>query len=454
MRVEEIGVGRKFVVAGAIAAGAVVAAIALFPAGGNEPAASAGVEGEWRSRGYGWIWSISDGRITSYDHSASFCTRRRRNDVSRRVLGKIRPGPDGRSFTVALDDPTYSITFDRIDGLPDSCTDDPDTDEETIFRMVSEIFAEHYAFFEERNVDWRARVSEYDQKVDSDTDDEELFSFLTEMIAPIDDGHVGLDGKVDGDRRSFEPQAAARQTPSPALERAREIGYWTRGVGPGLVTGRLREAGGDDVRYGLIGEDIGYIQIRSIGGDLRDAAESGMDHARELFKDAKALIIDLTGNGGGYDLIARQFTSLLARERTVGYYKYPGDAADAAPQPIAIEPGEKLLFGGPVFVVTDRETISAAEILTMCLRALPNVTHIGEATRGSLSDILTKDLPNGWSLNLSNEVYLDAARKAWEGKGIRPHMDFMVHTEDTAPGDPEAAARAMIDHVLGEARKS
>jgi carboxyl-terminal processing protease len=104
--------------------------------------------------------------------------------------------------------------------------------------------------------------------------------------------------------------------------------------------------------------------------------------------------------------------------------------------------------------VTDRETISAAEILTMCLRALPNVTHIGEATRGSLSDILTKDLPNGWTLNLSNEVYLDSERKGWEGKGIPPHTEFMVHAEDTAPGDSEAAARAMISHVLAEARKS
>jgi hypothetical protein len=33
-------------------------------------------------------------------------------------------------------------------------------------------------------------------------------------------------------------------------------------------------------------------------------------------------------------------------------------------------------------------------------------------------------------------------------------VDFVVHSEDSAPGDSEAAARAMIDHVLAEARKS
>jgi carboxyl-terminal processing protease len=447
-------VQRQFAMIGGAVAAAVAIGVAMFPIGGSEPASPAAIEGVWRSQGYGWIWSVDGDGITAYDYTASFCTRRSRNDLSANAMEKIRLDRSGRSFRIALDDPSYSIAFDRIEELPGRCTDDPDTDAETIFRMTAEIFSEHYAFFEERNVDWPAIVSRYDRRVDSDTDNEELFSLFTEMIAPIDDGHVSLEGEVDGDRRSFEPAPATRLAPSPALERAKENRYWTRGVGRELVSGRLHEAGGEDVRYGLIGEDIGYIQIRSIGDDLRDAAESGMDHARELFRDAKALVIDLTGNDGGFDLIARQFTSLLAAERTVGYYKYPGDADDAAPQPVHVEPGEKLLFSGPVIVLTDRETISAAEILTMSLRALPNVTHIGEATRGSLSDILTKDLPNGWTLNLSNEVYLDSERKAWEGKGIPPHVDFVVHSEDSAPGDSEAAARAMIDHVLAEARKS
>lgn len=444
---------RQFAMIGGAVAAAITLAVAVFPIGGTEPASLAGLEGVWRSRGYGWIWSVDEDGITAYDHTASFCTRRSRNDIPRDIMERMRPGESGQTFRVAIYDPSYSFTFDRIAGLPDHCTGDPDTDPLSIFQMVAEIFSEHYAFFEERKVDWPTLVSKYSPQVTSETSDAELFGVLAKLIAPFDDVHVSLGGEVAGHYETYEPPAKARKASALAREREGRIGYWTTGIGPKLVTGRLYEAS-EGVRYGLIGKDIGYIQIDSIVGGLRDAAESGMDHARDLFQNAKALIVDLTGNDGGHDLIARKFASLLTVKRVVGYYKYPGDAKDESPQPVYVEPGEEPLFTGPVFLITDRKTISAAEILTMCLRALPNVIHAGETTQGSLSDELVKQLPNGWVFNLSNEVYLDSEREAWEGKGIPPQIEFMVHDKETAPGDPEEAARGMIGYLLREARKS
>jgi hypothetical protein len=271
---------RQFAVIGGAVAAALAIGVALFPIGGSEPATPAALEGVWRSQGYGWIWSVDEDGITAYDHTASFCTRRSRNDLPANAAERIQLDASGRSFRIAIDDPTYSIAFDRINELPDRCTD-PDTDAETIFQMTAEIFSEHYAFFAARNVDWPALVSRYRPQVTADTDDDELFAILSNMLEPLDDGHVGLEGDVDGDRRSFEPPARARAIPAAAREREGSVGYWTRGIGPELVKGRLYEAGGEDVRYGMIGDDIGYLQIRSIGDDLRDAAESGMDPARE-----------------------------------------------------------------------------------------------------------------------------------------------------------------------------
>ena len=47
-------------------------------------------------------------------------------------------------------------------------------------------------------------------------------------------------------------------------------------------------------------------------------------------------------------------------------------------------------------------------------------------TAGILSDILGKPLPNGWSVGLSNEVYLDAEGVSFEGAGVTPDSEVPV----------------------------
>ena len=88
-------------------------------------------------------------------------------------------------------------------------------------------------------------------------------------------------------------------------------------------------------------------------------------------------------------------------------------------------------------------TVSAAEILVLCLRALPNVTHLGDTTRGALSDMLWKRLPNGWTVSLSNEVYADADGRLWEGKGIPPEVRIEVSSARALTAKQVKAVRAV-----------
>jgi C-terminal processing protease CtpA/Prc len=72
------------------------------------------------------------------------------------------------------------------------------------------------------------------------------------------------------------------------------------------------------------------------------------------------------------------------------------------------------------------------------------VTHVGQTTRGTLSDVLSKPLPNGWSLNLSNEIYIDADGRRWEGVGIPPQIALDVFSaQDPTKGHVEAV-RAIV----------
>ncbi len=95
--------------------------------------------------------------------------------------------------------------------------------------------------------------------------------------------------------------------------------------------------------------------------------------------------------------------------------------------------------------MTSGVTVSAAEIFALCLRALGNVTHVGQATRGSLSDNLWKRLPNGWSLSLSNEVYADADGRRWEGKGIPPQVRLEVSTAQETTAGQVKVVRAVAE---------
>jgi carboxyl-terminal processing protease len=230
---------------------------------------------------------------------------------------------------------------------------------------------------------------------------------------------------------------------------------WTPAIESELFAGTLKTTADGNVKYGLIGADIGFLSILSMEdfapGDEDDAAalEEALDEAMALFKGAKAVIVDVSINDGGEDVLARATASRFAAERTLVYSKSAGDAPGARPQPIYLEPSRRARYTGPVYLLTSNVTVSAAEIFTMAMRALPNVTHVGQRTRGSLSDVLTKRLPNGWFVTLSNEVYLDAAGKGWEGLGIAPTVPIPVFTggEADAAGSHARAVRAIVAGV-------
>ena len=64
------------------------------------------------------------------------------------------------------------------------------------------------------------------------------------------------------------------------------------------------------------------------------------------------------------------------------------------------------------------------------MRALPTVRHVGKTTRGALSDMTEKPLPNGWSLSLPAEIYLDAGGLRHEVRGISPQLEGDVFPAD------------------------
>jgi len=426
------------------------------------------LNGIWRSRGYGWIWSIGNGEIRGYDATENYCTAS--SFALYDLAENFRISKTGKTIKLAFEDPTYQYTFDKIDALPVICSEARDNSAVSVFNALNELFATHYAFFESRNVDWAQLVNEARKHLTSRTSDSDLLKILGSLLSQIQDDHVSLIAYVGG--REIIHNSGPGQTLKELSEKAQRSAIefnvlierwksriWTKDLIKTLFHNNGHEAAGGLIRYGFIDGDIGLLSIMAMEGfattergELK-ALDEVLNAAMKHFKDAKAVIVDVSINDGGYDSVARQVATRFTSKRTLAYSKYAGDAPGDQPQDIYIEPAGKLQFTGPVYLLTSDVTVSAAEIFVMCMRALPNVTHVGKTTRGSLSDALWKELPNKWVVSLSNEVYLDAEGKNWEGNGIPPHIKIDIYSE----GDPSSglvnAIRSIVAMIRTEKHK-
>ena len=217
-----------------------------------------------------------------------------------------------------------------------------------------------------------------------------------------------------------------------------------------LLGGQVKTAADGRVEWGQAG-CVGYLALSSMGGFSEgaltaeiDSAHAVMNRALADLADTDALIVDVALNPGGYDAVALAFAAHFAAEPTFVLTKHAHGAEAETKQAFRVLPAAPR-YAKPVYVLTSDVTVSAAEVFILAMRAFPQVTHAGAPTRGSLSDQLARPLPNGWTLTLSNEVYLDRNGVAWEGRGIPPDVPLPMFA---AGLDGHAAAiRALVDRL-------
>ncbi len=273
-------------------------------------------------------------------------------------------------------------------------------------------FDEKYAVFEQRNVDWEEQFTIFRPQVDENSNDEELHDILTAMMATLDDGHVSLFAPNEpfwnGHQEFREPTALGLFSGDVILNT-----YLN-----GKFTNFLNQ-----IFYGLISNDVGYMFINHFRGDEL----SVIDKILEGMKDVKGIIIDVRRNSGGDFTNGQVLVSRFADQRRLAFSAIPkngpGKNDFADPVDYFIEPGGSFQFAGPVMVLTDRYTLSAGESVVLFLRVLPNVTVIGERTSGAMGERIEKELPNGWIYSITGQLIIAADGNTYEGPGIPPDIE-------------------------------
>lgn len=436
-------------------------------------------EGVWISDGYGYVIDLRPDKKDLYHLAGNTCVL----DVTASseldailTPDSVQRGADGATFAYGLKYEPHRIIFGRQSSLPSVCASSaPDTVNGN-FQAFADIFAAHYAFFDLYGINWDQRERQARQNLRPDMTEAALFALFEEMIAPLKDGHLELSGQIDG----ADYNAAPKTTPLSrgVSQRAETRGidadeifveqleaYWLDGISEQVLQGNGTSAAGGKIQYGVINGNIGYLALLTLTGLTEDdllsfpdefdadgeyeAINQIMDDAMMVFADAgvEAVIVDASVNFGGNDFLGREVAARFADERRLVFTKRAFDSRDVQATPVYIQPSDRPSFDGPVYLMTTQSTVSAAEIMTLAFRALPNVTHVGQATQGALSDVLEKTLPNGWKIELSNEVYRDQNGILWEGRGIPPEFSINIFSETNLVSRHPTAVRELVTHI-------
>lgn len=182
---------------------------------------------------------------------------------------------------------------------------------------------------------------------------------------------------------------------------------------------------------------VGYIQFASfterIHGPLRDAVD------RVRTRGAKGLVLDMRGNGGGLLQEAIRCASIfVSKGKTI-----VSTRSRTQPDVVYRAPGGDI-GAFPVVVLVDRDTASAAEILTAALADDNGATVVGTRTYGKGVYQRVLDLPNGGALDLTVGEFYTADGTNLAGEGFQP--DVAVRDDPKTPRD-EGLRRAL--DVLG-----
>jgi C-terminal processing protease CtpA/Prc len=306
-------------------------------------------------------------------------------------------------------------------------------DPEQIFEQVWKTFEEKYALFDAKGVDWKALYRVYRPKVSNATTDDDLFRILSDMLGHLNDNHVSLESK-NPDRYysagylyqhfsesgvdSFQKMMAERPVPESRF-------------GEGL-----QERADGIFAYGWAREGVGYFHFKGFAN--LEASRKAIDEIIEVFRDSKAIIIDVRRNGGGDDrvgkLIADRFADQKRLYMTTRVRKGPGYSDFETPKRWYVEPDGPIQFTKPVMFLTDRTSISAAENFALAMKVLPHVIQIGDLTSGCFADRASESLPNGWKFAYSYNLFLDHTGFCWEGIGVPPEIRQINTSTDLRQG--------------------
>ncbi|WP_438425954.1 S41 family peptidase [Aquimarina macrocephali] len=402
----------------------------------DQPQPEKTINGFWLAKDKGYVIEITDKKKVLYGVNSVGCTIIEDNFVPEESFGVALAliGPNELIAEPRLS--ASNIEFRRLLNQNDFClpeqianTKDPKIN----FDHFWNIFNDYYAFFETRKVNWSQYKSLREQVTS-----ENFYDTLEGLVLLMEDGHVGIDDEanniaIDAGSPSLFSRLNSSLSGDLIIESGEDYNKLynqkLQTIASKYLNNKVEIDENGKIAWGLIGDDIAYVNILSMegyGSNAKNELETLNSVLDKIMSDLKnygvsRLIIDVRFNGGGYDMVSVNIASRFLDEERLAFSKKArlGDGFTKGTS-INMTPKGDFQFTGDIMLLTSPLTASAAEVFTLCMKDLPYVTMIGDNTNGVFSDILTHTLPNGALIGLSNEVYSDANGEVFEAIGVGP----------------------------------
>jgi C-terminal processing protease CtpA/Prc len=230
-----------------------------------------------------------------------------------------------------------------------------------------------------------------------------------------------------------------------------------------LVT-RLRSLCRGHVRYARLKGGAGYLRIDAFAQYTAkedfDAGARALDAALDIIlTDAqrlRGLVIDVRINGGGADPYGILIAGRLTNQTYVAFVKRARNDAQnseswTAPQTSIVGVGNRPRFLKPVVELIGPDTVSAGETFSMALMGRqPRIIRIGENTQGVFSDVLERQLPNGWHFGLPDEVFLTEQGTHFEATGVPPDIRIPLFPKTDLKDGRDLALERALEMLSGK----
>lgn len=296
------------------------------------------------------------------------------------------------------------------------------------FDRVWATFDETYPYFGLKQIDWpRARVTYRPRAIDA-PDVTALNAILLEMLAPLRDVHVTLEGPTGGRTGTYQPSAVRNWDQAVWLQAIAGAG-WVQ-IKPNLGRARI-----DGVPYIAIGS---WNNTQFSGADL--------DAALEPFRQDSAIVVDVRPNGGGDDALALDFARRFTdRTITTEIFRFrtgrgPDDLGNQITRTIA--PRGPWTFAGRVYVLSGRGVFSSNESFVSAMREVARGVIVGDTTGGATANPKPTEYFAGWKVWVSTWYATTPDGSPIEGRGIPP--DVFVPWSVTGGRDPVIAAAVAL----------
>ena len=173
---------------------------------------------------------------------------------------------------------------------------------------------------------------------------------------------------------------------------------------------------------------IGHITVSLFGEKTAEEWQQALQTM--IDQHAKALIIDVRDNPGGYLHSVAQMMSMFDPNKKIFAYM---QKSDGKTEPLKTELNEELevlataLEKLPVAVVQNEGSASASEVFSGALQDWKRATIIGVKSFGKGTVQQTWELQNGGELKLSTNKWLTPSKQWIHGIGIKPDIEVVQH---------------------------